>query len=240
MEDISGDFDRPDTNRLLARFSAEDYEMLRPHLKRVPLEYKAVLYPPRRSIEFVYFIESGVASLVNVMKNGDAAEVGTIGNEGFVGLPVVFGDSTAPTGVHVQVPGIGLRMPASVFGEQLGKSNSLRIWLLHYADAFFNQVAQSAACVNFHSIEKRCCRWLLMTRDRVSTDDFLLTQEFLAMMLGARRTSVSATMSRLQKKGYVRYRRGHVAILDRKGLQAAACECYQVMKNEFDRLLGAG
>ena len=225
-------------NRLLAQLSDTDYALLKPHLKPAPLDYKAVLYAPHQPIEFVYFIESGVASLVNTMKNGDAAEVGTIGNEGIVGLPVVLGDTTAPTGVYMQVPGAGLRMPAEIFSEQLNRSTSLRTAFLHYAAAVFNQVAQSAACIAFHPIETRCCRWLMMTRDRMPSDEFMLTQEFLAMMLGVRRTSVNAAMSSLQRKGLVRYSRGHVTILDRKRLQAAACECYQVTKDEFDRLLG--
>ena len=226
-------------NRLLAQLSVADYELLRSHLRPVALDYKAVLYAPGQLIEFVYFIESGVASMVNVMKNGDAAEVGTIGNEGIVGLPVVFGDTTAPNSVYMQVPGAGLRMPARIFSEQLNHSKSLRTALLHYAAAFFNQVAQSAACVTFHPIEQRCCRWLMMTRDRMPSDEFLLTQEFLAMMLGVRRTSVNAAMGKLQKQGLVRYSRGHLTILDRKALQGAACECYRITKGEFDRLLGA-
>jgi CRP-like cAMP-binding protein len=225
-------------NRLLARLSHADYELLRPHLKPVALEYRVVLYAPNQPIEFVHFLESGVGSLVNTMKNGNAAEVGTIGNEGIVGLPVVFGDTTAPTGVYIQVPGAGLRMSARAFSEQLDLSKTLRAAFMHYAAAFFNQVAQSAACVTFHPIEKRCCRWLLMTRDRMPTDEFLLTQEFLAMMLGVRRSSVNAAMGSLQRKGFVRYSRGRVTILDRKALQAAACECYEVTRHEFDRLLG--
>ena len=229
---------RRHANRLLGDLSDADYELLRPHLKPVPLEYRAVLYAPNQVIDFVYFIESGVGSLVNTMENGDAAEVGTIGNEGIVGLPVLFGDTTAPTGVYMQVPGDGLKMPARVFGEQIHLSKTLRTAFLHYAAAFFNQVAQSAACVTFHPLEQRCCRWLMMTRDRMPTDEFMLTQEFLAMMLGVQRSSVNTAMGGLQKKGLVKYSRGHVTILDRRRLQAAACECYLATKREFDRLLG--
>jgi CRP-like cAMP-binding protein len=228
---------RQHANRLLAQLSDADYTLLQPHLKPVPLDYRAVLYAPHKPIDFVYFIESGVGSLVNTMANGDAAEVGTIGNEGIVGLPVLLGDDTAPTGVYMQVPGAGLRMPARIFAKQVDLSSSLRTAFLHYAAAFFNQVAQSAACVTFHPLEKRCCRWLMMTRDRMPSDEFMLTQEFLAMMLGVRRSGVNTAMRRLQHKGLLKYRRGHVTILDRKRLQASACECYQVTKREFDRLL---
>lgn len=230
--------ERPKTNRLLAQVSDADYELLRPHLKPVPLHHKILLYAPNQPIEFVYFIESGVASLVNTMNNGDAAEVGTVGNEGIVGLPVLFGDSTAPNSVYMQVAGSGWRMAAPVFAEQLNLSASLRKVFLQYAAAFFNQVAQSAACIAFHSIEMRCCRWLMMTRDRMPSDEFMLTQEFLAMMMGVRRTSVNAAMRGLLAKGFIRYSRGHVTILNRERLQASACECYQVTKDEFDRLLG--
>ena len=191
-----------------------------------------------KPIGFVYFIETGVGSLVNTMANGDAAEVGTIGNEGVVGLPLLLGDDRAPTSVYVQVPGAGLRMKASLFKKELARSASMRAVMLRYAHAFFNQVAQSAACNQFHSIEQRCCRWLLMTHDRMQSDEFLLTQEFLAMMLGVQRTGVTAAAGALQRAGLIRYKRGNVTILDRRGLIQRSCECYGVSKKEFDRLLG--
>jgi CRP-like cAMP-binding protein len=227
-------------NRLLALLSPEDYKPLRGHLEPVTLEYRRPLYEANQPIEFVYFVESGVASLVNTMSDGKAAEVGTIGNEGVVGLPVLLGDRFAPTQVYVQVPGTALKMSAKFFGTELQRSRSLRIIMLHYAHAFFNQVAQSAACSHFHSLEQRCCRWVLMTRERMPSDDFLLTQEFLGMMLGVQRTSVTLAMGKLQRDGLLRYRRGHVNVLDRPGLEARSCECYEVSKVEFDRLLGAG
>ena len=174
----------PRANRLLGLLLPRDYKRLRPHLHRTPLEYRQSLYRANKPIGFVYFIETGVGSLVNTMANGQAAEVGTIGNEGLVGLPLVFGDDRAPTSVYVQVPGVGLRMKAALFKKELARSASMRAVMLHYAHAFFNQVAQSAACNHFHSLEQRCCRWLLMTHDRMQSDEFRLTQEFLAMMLG--------------------------------------------------------
>jgi CRP-like cAMP-binding protein len=228
----------PPLNRLLGLLSARDYQRLRPHLHRIPLRYRQSLYQARRPIRFVYFIESGVGSLVNTMANGDAAEVGTIGNEGVVGLPLLLGDDRAPTSVYVQVPGAGLRMTAALFERELARSASMRMVMLHYAHAFFNQVAQSAACNQFHSIEPRCCRWLLMTHDRMQSDEFLLTQEFLAMMLGVQRTGVSTVAAALQRAGLIRYKRGKVTIIDRAGLIRRSCECYAVSKNEFDRLLG--
>ena len=226
------------TNRLLGLLPPKDYRRLHRHLERIPLTYRQSLYRARRPIDFVYFIEAGVGSLVNTMADGNAAEVGTIGNEGMVGLPLLLGDSRAPTSVYVQVPGIGLRMTAAHFNRELTRSASMQAVMLRYAHALFNQVAQSAACNHFHSLEQRCCRWMLMTRDRMMSDEFLLTQEFLAMMLGVQRTGVSAAAGMLQRAGLISYRRGTVTILDRRGLRRRACECYGVSKREFDHLLG--
>ena len=224
-------------NRLLALLPREDYARLRPHLEPVVLKYRQSLYRANRPISFVYFIETGVGSLVNTMANGDAAEVGTIGNEGMVGLPLVLEDERAPTAVYVQVPGTGLRIAASRFSRELAQSASMRTVMHHYAHAFFNQVAQSAACNQFHSLEQRCCRWLLMTHDRMNADAFMLTQEFLAMMLGVQRTGVSAAAGALQRAGLIDYARGHVTIKNRRGLERRSCECYGISKREFDRLL---
>lgn len=225
-------------NRLLALLPRRDYARLHPHLEPVTLKYRQSLYAANRPIRFVYFIETGVGSLVNTLANGASAEVGTIGNEGMVGLPLVLEDERAPTTVYVQVPGAGLRIAAARFGVEMARSASLRTVMHHYAHAFFNQVAQSAACNQFHSLEQRCCRWLLMTHDRMDGDNFLLTQEFLAMMLGVQRTGVSAAAGALQSAGLITYARGHVTIKDRRGLERRSCECYGISKREFDRLLG--
>jgi CRP-like cAMP-binding protein len=231
---------KPDqrTNRLLSLLSDDDYERLRPHLSHVVFDYKRSLYEASRPIEHVYFPIDGVASLVITTADGASAEVGTIGSEGIVGLPVCLGDREAPSSVYVQVPGTALSLDARLFRRELERSPTLNLVMLRYAHAFFNQVAQSAACAHLHLIEQRCCRWLLMTRDRMPSGDFLLTQEFLGMMLGVRRTSVTGVMGALQKAGLIRYRRGHVTILDHQALQQRACECYQISKLEFDRLLG--
>ena len=195
-------------NRLLEVLPPEDFERLRPHLQPVEFKYKLSLYRADEQIEFVYFIETGVASLVNTMKNGNSAEVGTIGNEGIVGLPVIFGDSQAPTSVYMQVAGHGLRMKAKIFWQEMQRSATLRTTMLHYAHAFFNQVAQSAACNTFHVLERRCCRWLLMTQDRMQSNEFQLTQEFLAMMLGVQRPGVTLAARELQRAGLIQYSRG--------------------------------
>jgi CRP-like cAMP-binding protein len=227
------------TNRLLSLLSDDDYERLRPHLSKIVLEYRKGLYEASRPIDHVYFPIDGVASLVITTAEGASTEVGTIGNEGFVGLPVCLGDREAPSSsVYVQVPGTALKIDAGIFRGELDRSLTLNLTMLRYAHAFFNQVAQSAACAHLHRVEQRCCRWLLMTRDRMPSGDFLLTQEFLGMMLGVRRTTVTEVMGSLQKAGLIRYRRGHVSILDPEALLQRACECYDISKLEFDRLLG--
>ena len=225
-------------NRLLALLDPKDLDCLRPHLKPTTFDYRKSLYEANSPISSVYFPIDGVASLVNTMANGSAAEVGTIGNEGIVGLPVIFGDRYAPTSAYIQVPGSGLRLQADVLSSEIDRSCTMRRVLLHYAHAFFNQVAQSAACNHFHSVEQRCCRWLLMTHDRVQSEQFLLTQEFLGMMLGVRRTSVTAAAGMLKRQKLIEYRRGQVTILNRAGIEKRACECYAVSKQEFDHLLG--
>jgi CRP-like cAMP-binding protein len=226
------------TNRLLSLLSDHDYERLRPHLSPAVLEYRKSLYEAARPIEHIYFPVNGVASLVITTAEGASAEVGTIGSEGMVGLPICFGEREAPSAVYVQVPGTALRMDADIFRGELERSPTLTMTMLRYAHAFFNQVAQSAACVHLHRVEQRCCRWLLMTRDRMPSGDFLLTQEFLGMMLGVRRTTITDVMGNLQKAGLIRYRRGHVSILDPEALRRRACECYDISRLEFDRLLG--
>jgi CRP-like cAMP-binding protein len=227
------------SNRLLTHLRQEDQERLLQFLEPVELEYKRPLYDADERIEFVHFIESGVGSLVCTMADGQAAEVGTIGNEGLIGLPVLLGDSRAPSSMYVQVPGRGLRMRAAAFREQLEQSPRMRTAMLRYTHAFFNHIALTAACAHFHSLEQRCCRWLLMTHDRMPSDTFLLTHEFLAMMLGVRRAGVSVAAGALQRAGLIRYHRGRITILDRKGLEERACECYAVTKAEFDHLLGS-
>lgn len=234
----SGQSTQSRQNRLLELLPPADLDRLRPHLQSVTFDYRMPLYEAYKTISHVYFPVTGVASLVNTMSDGSAAEVGTIGNEGMIGLPVILGDTQAPTNVYIQVPGEGLRLPSRDFTEAMEDSPAMRRLMLRYVHMFFNQVAQSAACVHFHSLQQRCCRWLLMTHDRVQSENFLLTQEFLAMMLGVQRGSVTVAANGLKKLKLIDYHRGHVKIIDRPGLEQLSCECYAVTKNEHDRLLG--
>jgi CRP-like cAMP-binding protein len=225
-------------NRLLEMMPKGDFDRLRPHLHDVALEFKMPLYEADELIEHVYFPVEGVASLVSAMADGSSAEIGTIGNEGIVGVPIILGDDSAPTNVYVQVPGAGLRLDASVFRDLFESSSVTRLLMLNYVHAFFNQVAQSAAFNHFHSLQQRCCRWLLMTHDRVQSDEFILTQEFLAMMLGVRRTGITEAARKLKNDNLIKYSRGRVTVLNRAGLEECSCECYAISKREYDRLLG--
>lgn len=225
-------------NRLLAALPPEEYERLLPHLQLVTLEYKQVLYQPNEPIKYVYFPKDGVISLLTIMENGEAVEVGTVGNEGFVGLPLFLGATSIPGQAFSQIPGEALRMGAKVFKGEVTPGSPLHNLLQRYTQALFNQIAQTAACNRLHSIEERFCRWLLMTEDRVRSNQFPLTHEFLGQMLGVRRASVSVVAATIQRAGLICYSRGKMTILDREGLEDITCECYGIVKAEFDRLLG--
>lgn len=225
-------------NRLLARLDPGDAAVLYPAMQDVKLEYNKILYEASRPIEFVYFPVSGVASMVKNMSDGNSAEVGTVGNEGVVGAPLLFGFDTGPITAHVQIPGEGLRLPARIFRECIARSAALQRLMHTYAFALFNQVAQIAACNQFHDVEQRTARWLLMVQDRMPGDSFMLTHEVLSLMLGVRRSSVTVAAGRLSDAGLIEYRRGHVAILDREGLEKRSCECYRTIRGEYERLLG--
>ncbi len=225
-------------NRLLAALPTEEYERLEPYLQRVSLEFHQSLYQPNEPIEHVYFPTDGVVSLLNLMENGDAVEVGTVGNEGMVGLPVLLGANTIPGQAFSQIPGAALRMRANVFQREVTPGSPLYNLLLRYTLALFNQIAQSSACNRLHSIEERFCRWMLMTQDRVASNQFPITHEFLGQMLGVRRASVSVVAATIQKAGLITYKRGKMTILDREGLEDVSCECYAIIKGEFERLVG--
>ena len=228
----------PQRNHLLDRLSSDDLDLLRPHFQEVRLDYLAPLCESGRPVQFVFFPVSGVASLAKSMENGASAEVGTTGNEGFVGLPLLLDSDHAPTGVNMQVPGHALRMPARAFLGAIERSKSLQRVLRRFVFAHYNQTCQLVACNRFHDVEQRCARWLLMAHDRVPGDDFLLTHEVLSMMLGVRRSSVTIAAGCLSEMGLIEYRRGHVTVKNRDGLEKRSCECYWSIRNEYERLMG--
>lgn len=230
----------PAKNRLLAALPLEEYERLFPDLECVSLSLKQTIYQPNQPIEYVYFpCRGAVISVLVFMEDGGLVEAATVGNEGMVGLPVFLEtDIVSNSETMVQIPGDALRMKPDAFKDWVDRSQPLQNLLKRYAQVMFNSIMQTAACNRLHEIEARCSRWLLMTHDRVESDNFPLTQEFLSQMLGVRRPSVSVVASILQKAGLIRYSRGKMTILDRPGLEDTSCECYRVIKQDFDRLLG--
>ncbi|MUL37372.1 Crp/Fnr family transcriptional regulator [Gloeocapsopsis sp. AAB1 = 1H9] len=234
---VSQDVPTSVKNRLLASLPREEYERLQPYLEPVSLDFKRELYQPNVPIEFVYFPLEGVCSLLSLSSEGQLIEVGTVGNEGMVGLPVFLGVREIPGMSMCQVPGNALRMRAEDLQTQVSCDSLLYNVLHRYTQTLFNFISQSGLCNRLNSIEQRCCRWLLLTRDRVGTDEFPLTHEFLSQMLGVRRAGVSDVAARLQNAGFISYRYGKMTIVDRAGLEATSCECYELIKADFERLI---
>lgn len=224
-------------NQLLSALPKEEYKRLLPHLELVSLPLKQIIYAPNELIEYVYFPTDGVISLVNIGEDGGTVEAATVGNEGMAGIPILLGSDRMISQAIVQIVGEALRMKAEVFKREVIPGSQLHNLLLRYTLALMNLISQSAACNRLHLVEARCCRWLLLCQDRVKSDSFLLTQEFLAQMLGVRRATVSGVAATLQEAGLIRYSRGKITICDRRRLEASSCECYRIVKDEFDRLL---
>ena len=197
---------------------------------------KQVVYAPNAPIEHVYFPLDMVISQVSRMDDAASVEVATVGREGMVGVPVLLRSDRSPLASFAQIEGEALRMPAADFTAEIEQSASFRDVLLRYADAYLVQVAQAGACSQLHSVRQRCARWLLMTQDRVNTNEFDLTHEFLGQMLGVRRATVSEIAAALQQENLIRYYRGHMTVVDRPGLEAVSCECYQIIRREHERL----
>ena len=227
----------PHANRLLAALPAEARQQIVRASESIALELRHPLIEPEHPITHVHFVTSGVASNVVVMSDGGIVEVGTIGNEGMVGLALLFGAETSPHETFQQVTGSALRMPAEAFRHSLATIPEFSKIMHRYAQAYFVQVSQSTACNRLHSAEERCARWLLMTADRAQGPEFDLTHEFLAQMLGVRRASVTVVAGALQQAGLIAYSRGSIRILDRPRLEEAACECYAITRQAFERLL---
>ena len=228
----------PVRNGLLAALPPEDLARLRRSLRPVELPFDHTLYPADGIVEAVLFVETGMVSLIATLEDGEQVEVGIAGREGLVGLPLLFGDDRSLVEARVQMEGTALRMDAAALRDGMEGSAALRLVLNRYALLFQAQVTMTAACNARHAIEQRLARWLLIAHDRAGADEFPMTHDFMAMMLGVRRPGVSLAAGVLQKAGLIRYARGRMAVTDRPGLEAVSCECYHTTRREFARLLG--
>jgi CRP-like cAMP-binding protein len=225
-------------NRLLAAFSPEDVQRFFPDLHPVSLPLRHVLYDVGTPLEHVYFIERGLAFVLTHMADGSMIEVGMIGREGMVGVAALLGGKTSAQRIIVQMPGTALRMRAAQCKTAFEQSAAVRRVVLRFTEALLNLSAQTAACNWLHSIDQRCARWLLMSSDRVgSSDNMPMTHEFMSSMLGVRRAGVTTTLGGFGRSGLIRNGRGQVTIIDREGLEATACECYQIDHRRFEMLL---
>jgi CRP-like cAMP-binding protein len=198
-----------------------------------------VLYEIADTVRYIYFPASGMLSLLSITKAGSIIEVAMVGNEGMVGIPAILRTNIIPYRVMVQIPGRGMRLRADVLSGEFNKGGRLQDMLLRYTHTVLSQISQSAVCNYFHTVEQRLCRWLLVTRDRVHSNKFCLTQEVISHMLGVPRTNVTMRAGALQQKGLIRYSRGKISIIDPRGLEEAACECYEVVKEELSGFLAA-
>ncbi|TFW08125.1 Crp/Fnr family transcriptional regulator [Oxalobacteraceae bacterium OM1] len=231
------DFHSPRQNFLLAALPAADLERLQPALEYVAMPLDEVLYESGSHLKYVYFPTTSIVSLMYVMEDGASAEIAVVGNDGIIGIALFMGGETTPSRAVVRSAGHGYRLKAQVFKDEFNRAGPLLHLLLRYIQALLTQMAQTAVCNRHHSVDQQLCRWLLLTLDRLPSQEVVMTQELIANMLGVRREGVTEAAGKLQKAGLVRYRRGHITVLDRAGLEARVCECYKVVKQEFDRLL---
>ena len=224
-------------NKLLACLPRADFARIRPHLRTVPLKVKQILHPRNETIRDVFFPNGGVASVTTVMRDGSMVEIATIGDEGIVGINAFFGPALMSGEAMMQVPDTNaVMMSVGAFRTELDRRGPFYDCIQLYSQGLIVLMMQSTACMALHSVQERCCRWLLMTHDRIRRDDFQLSHEFLAMMLGSTRPTVTLVAGVLQKAGFIKYVHGRMVILDRPGLEAASCECYSTVKQHFDRL----
>src|SRR6185436_5855108 len=231
---------QPTHNRLLAALPADDYQRIARDLVPRPLRVRQVRHKHGEKLTEVYFTGRGICSITNAMEDGGMVEVATVGSEGFIGIGAALGDSIASGEAFVQVQGDAAQvMSVEAFQREMDRRGAFYDLVSRYTQAFVGLVMQSVACNGLHSAEERCCRWLLMTHDRIAQDEFPLTHEFLAIMLGVRRPTVTLVMAELARAGIVSHVRGHVRIVDRAGLEGASCECYRNVRAVFDRLLPA-
>src|SRR5471030_14447 len=227
----------PNQNHLLAALPKAEFERLAPHLEPVEMLLGDVLYESGGLLQHVYFPTTAIVSLHYVMENGSSSEIAGVGNEGVLGISLFMGGNTTPSRAVVQTGGQGYRLKAQVMSQKFNRAGLMQQLLLRYTQALITQMSQTAACNRHHSLVQQLCRWLLLTLDRMPTNELIMTQELVANMLGVRREGVTEAAGKLQQAGVIRYRRGHITVLDRSGLESQVCECYAVVKTEFARLL---
>jgi CRP-like cAMP-binding protein len=227
----------PLQNHLLAALPVQEYKLLLPNLELVTLPLGKVLYESGNELNHVYFPTDSIVSLLYVMLDGASAEIGVVGNEGIIGVALFMGGQTMPNRAVVQSAGHAYRLKGQLLKLEFNRAAELQHLLLRYTQALLTQMAQTAVCNRHHSLDQQLCRWLLLSLDRLPSNQLVMTQELIANMLGVRREGVTEAAGKLQKAGLIRYQRGHITVLDRAGLEARSCECYSVVKNEFDRLL---
>jgi CRP-like cAMP-binding protein len=233
---MSADSNLQPRNRILAALSTEEIERLRPHLKPVTLEYKQVLYEPHKTIRYSYFPNDSVISMVTTVIDKTVVEVGLAGSEGMVCVATFLGAATTPHQGLVQVAGQAMRIKANVLRDEFKRGGRLQDLLLRYTQAHLVQISQTSVCNRLHALEARLSRWLLMIHNRVDGNQFLLTQDIISTMLGAQRTGVTEAAGSLQKKRIISYSRGRITILDRQKLEETSCECYWIVRDEYERL----
>jgi CRP-like cAMP-binding protein len=229
----------PRMNDLLAALPQIEWERWFPQLECVDMVLGKVLYESGGTMSHVYFPTTAIVSLLYVMEDGASAEIAVVGNEGIVGVSLFMGGGSTPSRAVVQSAGQGFRLRADMLKDEFGKAGPVMHLLLRYTQALITQMAQTAVCNRHHSLDQQLCRWLLLSLDRLHGDELVMTQELIANMLGVRRVGVTDAALKLQRAGLIRYVRGHITVLDREGLEQRTCECYAVVKNEYDRLLPA-
>lgn len=224
-------------NRLLAALPPEDYQRLEPHLEAVELPQHRILYSAGEHYQYAYFPSHSIVSTVAIMENGSTTEIGVIGNEGMVGLPIILDTSYTNSTAIVQVGNGGYRLAAKRLQKELERNGAVKILMMRYVQARIIQLGQTAACNRHHNLKQRFARWLLTVQDNIQQDEFQLTQEFISQMLGVRRTGVTEVAHKFQKAGIIRYKRGLIHIVSKEKLEACACECYWLIAKEYSRLL---
>ena len=227
----------PLQNHLLSALPKDEFAQLAEHLQLVPMQLGEMLYEPGEQLQYAFFPTTAIVSLQYVMESGASSESAGVGNEGVVGISLFMGGDTTSSSAVVQTAGHAYRLDRRLIKKEFERGGFMQRLMLRYTQALMTQMSQTAACNRHHSLEQRLSRWLLLTLDRVSTSEFVVTHELVASMLGVRREGVSEAAGKLQNAGYIRYRRGHIAVLDRGGLESRTCECYLVVKKEMSRLL---